>query len=100
DPGTSAASRSHRRASSAEGRSGLTFGRRHDQPVELVGDLDLAGQTRVRAHVEAEIEHVFFHRRRADDLLEAGFVDLDMAGRAGTGAAAFGFDAGNAVTDG
>ena len=42
-------------------RSGV----RHDEAVELVGHLDLARQARVRPHVEAEIQHVLFHRRRA-----------------------------------
>ena len=69
------------------------------EAVEFVGDLDLARQPRIRPHVEAEIQHVLFHRRRRADLLAPGFIDIDVAGRAGAGAAAFGLDAGNGVAD-
>src|SRR5215831_10136334 len=79
---------------------GLPLRRGDDEPVEFVGDLDLARQARVRPHVETEIQHVLFHRRRRADLLAPGFVDIDMAGGAGAGAAAFGFDAGNGVANG
>src|SRR5215475_9665624 len=52
---------------SATGRSGFTLaaligGRAHDEPVELVGDLDLAREPRVRPGLEGEVEHVFLHR--------------------------------------
>ncbi|CCE07845.1 hypothetical protein BRAS3843_2460031 [Bradyrhizobium sp. STM 3843] len=83
----------------AEG-SGLTLRSRDDQTIELVGHLDLARQARVRPHVIAEVQHVLFHRRRRPDLLAPGFVDIDMAGGAGAGAAAFGLDAGDGVADG
>src|ERR1700744_5586442 len=86
--------------SSASLSSGLTLGRRDAEAVELVGHLDLARQARVRPHVEAEVEHVLFHRRGRTDLLLPGFVDIDMAGRAGAGAAALGLDARNGVADG
>jgi len=77
---------------SGRGSSGLTLGRRNGETVEFVAHLDLARQARVRPHVEAEIEHVLFHRRGAADLLAPGFVDIDMARRAGAGAAAFRLD--------
>jgi dienelactone hydrolase len=80
-------------------RLSLPFRRRHHEAVELVADLDLARQPRIRPHVEAEIQHVFFHRRRGADLFAPRFVDINMAGRARTGAAAFGFDAGDGVAD-
>ena len=79
--------------------SGLPLRRRHHEAVEFVAHLDLARQARIRPHVETEIQHVLFHRRRRADLLAPGFVDIDVAGRAGAGAAAFGFDAGNGVAD-
>jgi len=43
---------------------GLPFRRRHGQAVEFVRNLDLARQPRIRPHVEAEIQHVLFHRGR------------------------------------
>ena len=85
--------------SETERNSRLPFGRRHREAVEVVAHLDLARQTRIRPYVEAEIQHVLFHRSRSADLLAPGFVDIDMAGRARAGAAAFGFDARNGVTD-
>src|SRR5262245_48815979 len=52
----------------------LALGRRDGETVELVGHLDLARQARIRPHVEAEIQHVLFHRRGRTDLLLPGFV--------------------------
>src|SRR6476646_11915598 len=77
-----------------ERRLSLLVGRAHHQAVKLLAHLDLARQPRIRPHVVAEIEHVFFHRRGIAGLGAPGFVDIDMAGGAGTGAAAFGLDAG------
>ena len=74
-------------------------GTRTVETVELVGHLDLAGQPRVRLHVVAEVEHVLLHRRRPADLLAPRLVDIDVAGRAGAGAAALGLDAGHVVLD-
>src|SRR5207253_10076877 len=74
--------------------------RRDHEPVEFVADLDLARQARIRPHVEAEIQHVLFHWRGRAYLFAPGFIDINVAGRAGAGAAAFGLDAGNAVADG
>lgn len=91
--------RQRRIALKSFGTSGLPLGRRHHEAVEVVAHLDLAGQARVRPHVETEIQHVFFHRRRRADLLAPGFIDVDVAGRAGAGATAFGFNAGNGVAD-
>jgi hypothetical protein len=71
----------------------------HDQTVELVADLDLAGEPRIGFHVEAEIQHVLLHRRRRADDLGPGFVDIDVAGGAGAGPAAFRLDARNAALD-
>src|SRR5262249_11243926 len=60
---------------------------------------DLAGQTRVFAHVIAEIEHVLFHRSWRSDLFAPRIGDIDMAGRAGAGAAALGLDPWDHVPD-
>src|SRR5438477_840886 len=79
--------------------SALPLRRRHDKAVERVGHLDLAGQPRVRPHVEGKIQHVLFHRRGLAGLLPPRLVDIDVAGRARAGAAAFGLDAGHAVLD-
>src|ERR1700683_2332953 len=77
--------------------SALLAGGRHRQAVEGRRHLDLAGQARGRPHLEGEIEHVFLHLRGlADDLAPFG-RDIDMAGGAGAGAAAFGVDAWNAL---
>src|SRR5258708_29420648 len=80
-----------------EAGSGLPLRRAHHEPVERRRDLDLARQPRIRAHIETEIQHVLFHRRRLAGLLAPGFVDIDVAGRAGASAPAFGLDAGNAM---
>ena len=76
----------------------LAFRRRHHEAIEIVTHLDLARQPRIRPHVEAEIQHVLFHRRRRADLLTPGFIDIDMAGRTRAGPATFGFDTRNGVT--
>src|SRR6185437_3945607 len=76
---------------------GLLLGRAHDQPIELVGDLDLARQPRIGPHVVTEIEHVLFHRRWFAGLLAPGFVDINVAGGAGAGTAALRLNAGNIV---
>src|ERR1700722_17810626 len=78
---------------------GLPLRRSHGQPVEFLAHLDLARQPRARFHLIGEIEHVLFHGRRLADLLPPGVVDIDVAGRAGAGAAAFRLDAGNAALD-
>src|SRR5580704_2216814 len=77
----------------------LPLRRSHGQPVEFLAHLDLARQARARLHLVGEIEHVLFHGRRLADLLPPGVVDIDVAGRAGAGAAAFRLDAGNGVLD-
>src|SRR5215510_13025934 len=71
----------------------------HHQAVELFGHLDLAREPRARPHVVAEVEHVLLHRRGTARALAPGIVDIDMAGRAGAGAAALGLDAGHVVLD-
>src|SRR5438045_1675576 len=78
---------------------GLSLRNAHHESAEIVRDLDLAGETRVRPHVIAEVEHVLFHRRWAADLLAPFFLDIDMAGGAGTGPATFGLDAWDRVLD-
>src|SRR6516165_356996 len=78
---------------------GLLLGRAHHQPIELFGDLDLTREARIRPHVIAEIEHIFLHWSGLTDLGPPGLVHVNVAGRAGTGAAAFRLDARYVVTD-
>src|SRR5690349_5410577 len=77
----------------------LPFRNPHSEPVERIGDLDLAGEARIRPHVIAEVEHVLFHRRGTADLLAPGVFYIDVAGRAGAGTAALGLDARHSVLD-
>src|SRR5262245_24947773 len=79
--------------------SGLPLRSRDYEAVENLGHLDLARQAGIRPHVVAEIEHVLFHGRWRTDLLAPRFVDIDVAGRARAGAAAFGLDPGDSVLD-
>src|SRR5262245_48875594 len=75
----------------------LALRRRHLEPVEIVADLDLAGEARVLLHVLGEVEHGLLHRRRLADLGGERLVDIDMAGGARAGAAAIGVDARDVV---
>src|SRR6185437_2746847 len=77
----------------------LALGCGDDEPVEFIADLDLARQPRIGPHVETEIEHVLLHRRGRADLLAPGFVDIDMAGCARAGTAAFRLDAWNGIAN-
>src|SRR5947209_14946915 len=83
----------------AETASAL-LGRRGDgEPVELGPNLDLAGEARARLHLISEVEHVFFHLRGLADNVHEVLADIDVAGRAGTGATAFGDDLRHRVAD-
>src|SRR5262249_22175284 len=77
----------------------LPLGRAHHQPFELGGDLDLAGQARVRPHVVSDVGHVLLQRRGVAARRAPRFVDVEGAGGAGAGAAALRLDAGNSVLD-
>ena len=80
--------------------SALRHRHAHHQPVQLWRYRDLAGQPRVAAHVEGEVEHFLFVALRQAHAVQPFGADVDMAGGAGAGAAAFGIDAGPAVGDG
>ena len=69
----------------------------HHEAVERLGHFDLARQARIWPHVGGEIEHVLLHLRRLADGLRPFVSDVDVTGGAGAGAAALGFDAGDAV---
>src|SRR4029077_4903243 len=71
----------------------------HNQPIKVVAHLDLAREAGIRPHLESEVEHIFFHRRRFADLLTPGLVDIDVASRAGACAPAFRLNLGNPVID-
>ena len=77
----------------------LAFRHSNDKSVEVVGDLDLAREPRVRLDVFSEVQHGFFHGRRFAGLLGPGRIDIDVAGRAGACAAAVRVDAGDVVLD-
>src|SRR6267154_5543425 len=83
----------------AEKCSGLPFRSMHNQTIEVRYQLDLAGQARIAAYVEPEIQHVFFHRGRPTHSRLPGRIDVDMTGRAGTGPAAFSLDTRDIVLD-
>src|SRR5260370_23848955 len=71
----------------------LPLPRRYFEAVELVSDLDLARQPRIRPHIKTEIQHVLFHRRPRPHLFAPVFLDIDMARRAGAPPATFCFEA-------
>src|SRR5271165_7162345 len=72
----------------------LFGGRRDDEAVQRLADLDLAGEPRVRSDLKGEVEHVLLHLRGFAGRFCPLFRDIDVAGRAGAGAAALGLDAG------
>src|SRR5262245_43543136 len=78
-------------------RSELLVWDAHDETVKRIGDLDLAGKPARRPYIEGEVEHVFLHLFRRARLLAPSLVDIDVAGRAGAGATAFGGDAGDVI---
>src|SRR3974390_965375 len=96
---TNARAGRHRRSPKDEFALGLTLRRRDQKTIQLVAHLDLTRQSRIRPHVETEVQHVLFHRRRWTDLLTPGLVDIDMAGGASAGAATLGFDARDRIAD-
>src|ERR1700693_1536279 len=65
--------------------SSLLAGRRHNEAVQRLADLDLAGKPRARPHLEGEVEHVLLHLRGPADRLRPFGRHIDMAGRAGAG---------------
>src|SRR5690606_2294653 len=77
----------------------LAFRQAHDQAVQVVADADLAGQAAVRLHVLGEVQHGLLHGRGAAGFGGGILVDIDVAGRAGAGAAAVGVDARHIVAD-
>src|SRR3972149_5445953 len=79
--------------------SSLIARRAHHEAVELFGHLDLAGKTRVRPQLKGKVKLVLLLGRGRRQLVLPGFVDIDVAGRAGARAAAFGDDARDAVPD-
>src|ERR1041385_2017984 len=60
--------------------------------VERLGADDLAGETRVGFDRERHVEHVDFRIRRRRKLLVPAVIHINVARRAGTGAATFGGD--------
>src|ERR1700739_835397 len=77
--------------------SSLLAGRRDDEAVQRLADLDLAGKPRVRPHPGGEVWHAPLHVRGLAHRLRPFLRHIDMAGRAGARAAAFGLDPGNRI---
>lgn len=71
----------------------------HDKAVKFVRDLDLAGKPRVRAAFPCKIQHVLFHDLGSANRLGPRFIDVNVAGGAGAGTAAFGLNAGDRILD-
>src|SRR5690606_21520946 len=80
-------------------RLSLTLRNIDDKTLKLVNYPDLTRQARCGTYIERKIEHVFFHRFRRTDDSRPRLIYVDMAGCAGAGPAALGFDAGNGVAD-
>src|SRR4029077_13917030 len=72
--------------------SALLRRRRDDEPVEGVGNLDLAGEPGIGPDLEGEVEHVLLHLGGRPDRRSPFLRDINMAGRAGAGPAAFRLD--------
>lgn len=68
-----------------------------DEARKVVVDLDLTGETAVGLHVEGEVEHVTLKPIHLWEFLEPAVIDIDMARRAGAGAAAVTVDSGDRV---
>jgi hypothetical protein len=71
----------------------------NDKSVQLGLQPYLAAEAARGAHIEGEIEHILFHRRRAARLFFPGVVDINMARRAGASASAFCNYAGDRILD-
>src|SRR5208283_4069486 len=78
----------------------LPVRRSDDEPVEFRRDLDLTAKPRIRLNLISKIQHIFFLVGRFARQRHPFFVDINMARRAGTAAAAFGSDLGDTITDG
>src|SRR5690606_16584351 len=72
----------------------------HDQPVQRVGERHLAGQPAGRLAILGEVEHLVFDAVGLAGRRDPVRVHIDMAGRAGTTAAAFGDDTRHHVGNG
>ncbi len=70
-----------------------------DQPVKFVSDFELAGQAAVGFSLECGVEHAVLHVVHLWQLVQPGFVDVTVAGRARAGAPAFGHDALDIIID-
>src|SRR5580704_4700934 len=54
--------------------------RGHGEAVQLISDLDLAGEPGVGTHLEGEIEHVLLHLGGLAGLFRPLLRNIDMAG--------------------
>src|SRR6478672_11685377 len=77
----------------------LGFGQLDDQTVKLIRHLDLAGEARIRLCTVGETQHARLCVSDGVKSVEPCAVDMNVAGTAGTLAAAIAVDSGNAVVD-
>src|SRR6266851_210136 len=79
----------------------LPFRHAHDQPVERLADLDLAGEAGIGFGGCGKAQHARLLRagHRQPGLVEPVRVDIDVAGGTGAFAAAIGVDARDVVVD-
>src|SRR5208283_3602952 len=77
----------------------LSGRRRHDEAVQFLAHLDLAGEPRIGTHLEGEVEHVLLHLGGLADFFGPVFCNIDVAGRAGARPPALGLDARNRVSE-
>lgn len=77
----------------------LPLGHAHRQPLQRLGDVDLAGQARVVLGRGGKVQHVLFHYGLRAEFGLPGICDVDVAGGAVATAAAIGIDARHMVVN-
>src|SRR5690606_16977623 len=78
----------------------LRFRNTYGDAAECVRQRDLAAETTVRCRLDHAIEHACLDIRARLQPVEPAILDITVTGGAGTGAAAFGFDARDLVVAG
>ena len=80
----------------------LPTGDVEDEPVQRVGNVDLAGKPAVIAEIFCKLQKLCFHLafHGAANLVDPGRIDIDMAGGAGADPAAIPVNAGNVIGSG
>jgi hypothetical protein len=76
------------------------FWQSHNQPVQVITDVDLTGQPGVGAACGVDVEHGLLELAGLANRLLPGIINKHVAGTAGTGAAAVGVNTGYQIIDG